>query len=231
MCTTVDAVSGVDPVRTDPVRWPWPAPVRALVGAAVGWLVADGLLRDQGPDWRVWLAMGTLALAGLAATAADSWAGRGVVPGIAVVTVAGIYLGPPETGQVRALLLGLLVLWVAELTGRARVDGFVLLLIDAVLLWAVLWGAVSRPGALIGGAAMLGLLLVLPLVRLVPGPAQGLPDPWRGMALILLQLLFVVGVARTAALSESVAFAAAVSGAALVGLTLLARLVVGRSAP
>ena len=221
-------MSGADILPADPVRWPWPAPVRVLVGAAAGWVVADGLLREQGPDWRVWLAVVTLGLAALAAPSVDDWAGRGVASGIAVVTVAGIYLGPPETEQVLALLLGLVVLWAADLSGRARVDGFVVLLLDAVLLWAVMWGAVSRPGALIGGAAMLGLLLVLPLVRVLPGPSAGLPDAWQGVSLVLLQLVFVVGVARTAGLSESWVYASAVSVAALALLAFLARLIVGR---
>lgn len=216
-----------DTTQATRLGWPWPAPVRALVGAAAGWVVVDGLLRAAGPDWRVWLGVGTLALAALAAPAADRWAGSGVVSGVALVTVAGIYLGPPETEQVLGLALGLAVLLVAELTGRARLDGLIVLLLDAILLWAALWGAVTRPGALIGGAAMLGLLLVLPVARVLPGPARGLAGPWQGIGLVLLQLMFVVGVARTAGLSDSATFAAAVSGGALVLLTVLARLIMG----
>ena len=121
----------------------------------------------------------------------------------------------------------LAVLWLAELTGRAYVDGLVVLLLDVVLVWAVLWGAAGRPGAIIGGAAMLGLLLVAPVARALPGPARGIPPEWQGVALVLLQLLFVGGVARTAALWESALDAAVVAGGALVLLTVLARLIVG----
>ncbi len=189
--------------------------------------MAEGLLRSPGPEWLVWVAIGALALAALAAPATDDWAGRGVTSGIALVTVVGIYLGPPETGQVAGLALALAVLWLAELTGRAYVDGLVVLLLDVLLVWAVLWGAAGRPGAIIGGAAMLGLLLVAPVARALPGPARGIPPEWQGVALVLLQLLFVGGVARTAALWESALNAAVVAGGALVLLTVLARLIVG----
>jgi hypothetical protein len=216
-----------NPSRAQAARWPWPAPVRLLVGAAAGWVVAEGLLRSPGPEWLVWVATGALALAALAAPGADAWAGRGVTSGIALVTVVGIYLGPPETGQVAGLALVLAVLWLAELTGRAYVDGLVVLLLDVVLVWAVLWGAAGRPGAIIGGAAMLGLLLVAPVAKALPGPAAGLPREWQGLALVLLQLMFVGGVARTAALWESAVDAALVTAGALVLLTVLARLIVG----
>ena len=35
-------------------------------------------------------------------------------------------------------------------------------LLGAVLVWAAIWGAVARPGAIVAGLAMLGLLLVGP---------------------------------------------------------------------
>lgn len=211
--------------------WPWPAPVRLLVGAASGWLVVDALVPWAGPRWSVWVAMAALAVAAVAASGLDRWAGRGVTSGVALVTVAGVYLGPPETDQVLGLALGLAVLWIAEATGRAEVDGLVVLVLDVVLVWAVLFGAVSRPGAVVAGVCMLGLLVVLPVARLLPGPRTGVPGSWQAVALVGLQLVYVVGLARTAARLDSAVDAAIICGAAVVALTVLARLVVGGRSP
>jgi hypothetical protein len=211
----------------DVARWPWPAVVRALAGAGAGWLVVDAMQRVDGPSWRLWVAMGALALVALGAPRLDIWAGRGITSGVAFVTVAGLYLGPPETEAIVGLALAFGVLWVAEVTGRARLDGFVALLLGFIVVWAAVWGAASRPGAVIGGVAMLGLFLVGPVVLSVPGPGPGLPRPWDAVALVLLQLLFVVGVARTAALLDDAITAAAISGSALALLALLAWAVMG----
>jgi hypothetical protein len=198
-----------------------------LVGAAAGWLVVDAMQRANGPQWRVWVAMAALALVALGAPRLDAWAGRGTTSGVAVVTVAGLYLGPPETEAIVGLALAFGVLWLAEVTGRARVDGFVAMLLGAVVVWGAVWGAASRPGAVVGAVAMLGLLLVGPLAVSVPAPGPGLPRPWDAVALVLLQLLFVVGVARTAALLDDAITAAAISGTALAMLMLLAWAITG----
>lgn len=183
--------------------------------------------RVSGPSWRVWVAMGALALVALGAPRLDAWAGRGITSGVALVTVAGLYLGPPETEAIIGLALAFGVLWVAEVTGRARLDGLIGMLLGAVVVWAAIWGAASRPGAVVGAVAMLGLLLVGPLIVSVPGPGPGLPRPWDAVALVLLQLLFVVGVARTAALLDDATTAAAIAGSALVLLALLAWAITG----
>jgi hypothetical protein len=220
-------VTSAATLATDRIGWPWPAPVRVLVGAAAGWLVVDAMQRASGPQWRVWLAVGALALVALGAPRLDSWAGRGITSGVALVTVAGLYLGPPETEAIVGLALAFAVLWLAELTGRAHVDGFVAMLLAGVVVWAAVWGAASRPGAVVGAVAMLGLLLVGPLAVSVPAPGPGLPRPWDAIALVLLQLMFVVGVARTAALMDDAITAAAISGTALAMLTLLAWAITG----
>ena len=211
----------------DVARWPWPAPVRLIVGAVLGWVAVDAMQRASGPDWRVWLAMAGVALAALGAPRLDDWAGRGITSGIALVTVLGLYLGPPETEAIVGLAVAIGVLWVAEVTGRARLDGLIVLLLSAVIVWAAIWGAVSRPGAVVGGVAMLGLFLVAPLARSIPGPGPGLPAPWDAVALVGLQLVYVVGVARTAALMDELDTAIAVTAAALLALTLAAWVITG----
>jgi hypothetical protein len=215
------------PLHRDVARWPWPALVRVIVGAAAGWLVVDAMQRASGPSWRVWVAMAALALVALGAPRLDVWAGRGITSGVAFVTVAGLYLGPPETEVIVGLALALGVLWAAEATGRARLDGLIAMLLGVLVVWAAIWGAVGRPGAVVGGVAMLGLLLVGPLALSVPGPGPGLPRPWDAAALVLLQLFFVVGVARTAALMDDGITAAGIAGAALALLALLAWAVTG----
>ena len=211
----------------DAARWPWPAPVRVLVGAAAGWLVVDAMQRVGGPWWQVAAAMAALAAVGLGASRLDVWAGRGITSGAALVTVAGLYLGPPETGMVVGLALGLGVLWLAEATGRARLDGLIAMLLGSIIVWAAIWGSAGRPSAIVGGVLMLGLLLVGPLALSVPGVGPGLPRPWDAVTLVMLQLLFVVGVARTAALLDDVITAAAITASALALLTLLTWAVAG----
>lgn len=181
----------------------------------------------EGPTWRVWLAAGALMVVAIGAPRLDVWAGRGIVSGVAVVTVVGLYLGLPETGAVLGVALGLGVLWVAESTGRARLDGLVVVLLAAVIVWAALWGAVTRPWAVTGGIAMLGLFLVGPLAVSVPHAGRGLPRPWDAACLVVLQLVFVVGVARTAAIGDDVMVASSISIAALALLALLAWAVTG----
>ena len=159
---------------------------------------------------------------------ADRWAPRGLWSGLAVVSVGGLYLGVPETDHFVALAAGLAVLWLADVAGRARVDGLVVLALTAVVAWAGLWGAVSRPGAVTGALALLGLLLVAWVAELLPGPSQPIvPRQLQSVALLALQAVFAVAVARWGALRTAALEGAVVGGVGLLALAWLSRLVMG----
>jgi hypothetical protein len=214
------------------LRWPWPLGIRLLVAALGGWVLANVAVRPEVPWWRAGIAAIALALAAAAATSADRFARRGLWTGLAVATSLGLYVGVPETNHILGLAAGLLVLWLADLSGRLRINGLLVLAIDATLVWAAVWGASARPGAVVGGLALLGLLLVMPIVRVAPGPIEALvPPSWHVTALIGLQVGFAVAVGRLAALRESAAEAGMIALVGLAGLVALSRLVIGRQQP
>lgn len=182
----------------------------------------------DGPSWRGSAAAVTLALVTPATLLADRWAPRGLWSGLAVLSTGGLYLGVPETDHLVAVAGGLVVLLVADLTGRVRVDGLVVLALAAVLVWGGAWGAASRPGALTAAMALLGLMLVAPAAERLPGPARPwVPAPVQVVALLMLQGLFVVGGARLGALRSEAIDGAVVGILGLVVLAWLARLVMG----
>ena len=163
-------------VRRDTVPWL----VRLAAGAVVGWLIADRLVGGDGPSWTGPAAAATLAIAFVAAPGVDPWAGSGVVSGWALATALGLYVGVPETDQIVGVIAVLLVLWGAELAGRARVDWLVVCGLDAVLVLAAIHGAAGRPGALIAALAMLGLLVVAGPVSRLPRTSRSLPAALAG---------------------------------------------------
>jgi hypothetical protein len=129
---------------------------------------------------------------------------------------------------VRGLAAGLAVLWLADATGRLRMDGLVLLAVDVALVWVAVWGAVQRPGALVGGLAILGLLLVAPLAERLPGPRRAWLAPrWQVPALLGVQLVVAVAIARWGALQSSALVAAVVGVLGLATLAWLSRLMLG----
>ncbi len=204
--------------------------VRLAAGAVVGWLIADRLAGGGGPSWTGPAAAATLAIAFVAAPGVDPWAGSGVVSGWALATALGLYVGVPETDQIVGVIAVLLVLWGAELAGRARVDWLVVCGLDAVLVLAAIHGAAGRPGALIAALAMLGLLVVAGPVSLLPRTSRLVPDVWQAPMLVGLQLAFALGVARIGGVRTTTSEALVVSAAALVALAVAAWLVMGREA-
>lgn len=206
----------------------WAPLVRVGAGAAAGVIVSGALVTD-GPLWRVPAAAAVLAIAFLVAPGVDRWAGRGITSGWALATSIGIYLGVPETDHVVGVVAVLIVVTLAELTGRARVDGFVVAALDVVLVWSVLRGAAGRPGALVAGMALLGLLVVAVPASLPHRPGlEPLPSRWRGPALVALQLVFCVIVARFGAVRTTGTEAVIVSVTGLTVLFVTAWYVMGR---
>lgn len=209
--------------------WLPAAAARATAGGVAGLLIGRlvaGELGDRvdGAWWPTWAGAAALAIAFVAAPSASRLTVRSPVAALGVVTAGGLYLGVPETDHVLGVAVGLAVLAVAELRHRLQLDTMVTMAVDAALVWTAVRGAANREGALVGGLALLGLLLVAPLVLAGRGRREG--GQWRSAMLIGAQLIFVIVVARNGAVRTDTGAAAAVAAAGLVGLTITARLVV-----
>jgi len=218
-------------VTSDPMRrpgWSWPGWARAVTAGTVGYSLARWAVPVDGPPWRAAAAGVTLALVTPTTLLADRWAPRGLWSGLAVLSAGGLYLGVPETDHLIAVAGGLAALLVADVAGRVRMDGLVVLALAAVVVWVGVWGAVSRSGALTAGMALLGLMLVAPAAERLPGPGRAwVPARGQVVALLVLQALFVVGGARLGALRSEAIDGAVVGLLGLVVLAWLARLVMG----
>ena len=204
-----------------------PAVARAAIGAVVGWVLAEVVGAD-GPSWQGPAAAAVLAVAFLAAPGLDRWAGRGVTSAWALAAAGGLYLGVPETDRIVGVVAVLLVVVGAELLGRASVDGSVASGLDTVLVWAALYGAAGRGGALVAGLACLGMLVVAAPAAMPGRPSRELvPAPWRDPLLVVLQVLFVVVVARAGGVRTTTAEALGVAAVGVVLLSIAAWVVVG----
>jgi len=202
----------------------------ALLGAAGGWVIADVLVAGDQPTWRAPACAFVLAAAALAATRIERWSDRGVSAGWALAAAIGMYLGVPETDHLVGVIAVLIVMWLAGVTGRLRADYLVVAGLDAVLVWGAVRGASGSSGALLAALAMLGLLVVAPLIAQLPRPVGELvPDSWRAPLLVALQLVFCVTVARLGGVRTTTAEAAVVAATGLVALGAAAWLVIGAS--
>ena len=212
-------------------RW---VALRAAAGAAVGWVIVANTAASGVPGWWAPAVAAALGVAVGVAGGTDRWAGTGISSGWALASGIGLYVGVPETDHLVGMLPVLAIVWLAELSGRMRVDAAVVIALDVVLVWATVHGAVNRSGALVAGLAVLGLLVVGPLVALVvdrvPGAARvPIPGRWTMPALVGLQFVFAVGVARVGGVRTTTAEAVAVVAVAVPLLALVAAPIIGRS--
>ena len=155
--------------------------------------------------------------------------GFGTTGCLVLLSVGGIYACVPETGHLRPLAFGAAALVVLEVLGRARIGPGLTLAAVGVLAWAVVYGGTYRASALVGGFGAIGLLVIEPLARRLPGPRRALiRSRWLvPITLIALQGANALGVSRTAGLASSTAKAVALAVPWIVGLALLCRLLVG----
>lgn len=216
-----------------PLERPWPAAARALAGAIVAWVALEwGVTRPE-PTWRVLAAAAAiLATAAVAAPIVARVAVPGVAGGLALASAIGLYLGVPETDLVVGVAAALAMVWFADLTGRLRVDWLIVFALDAVVVFAAVRGAAGRDGAVVGGLAMLGLLVVWPVTAWLPGPARGLvPRSLRPLTLLALHGAYVLVVARRSAIRDDAVGAAVVAAVGVAVLVVATRLAVGRRHP
>jgi hypothetical protein len=216
----VDSIMSATPAATA---------LRALVGIASGWAIVEVAAPASVPGWWAVVASATLAVALVVVPGTNRWAGRGLNSGWALATLCGLYVGVPETDHIVGMAPVLGIVWLGELTGRMRVDALVVAALDIVLVWAAVEGAVNRSGAMIAGVSLLGLLVVAPIVIIIAGTESEEPMPaWAVGALIALQLLFAVSVARVGGVRTTAAEATTVVIVALPVLGLLAAPILAR---
>ena len=159
--------------------------------------------------------------------------GRGTTAALVLLTIGGIYACVPETGHIEALAVGAGAWLLSEVLTGERVGPGVMLAAVGVMMWAVVYGGTYRDSALVGGFASLGLLLVEPVARRLPGPPRGLVAERLGRALpmTLLQGSYALLVSRTAGLAPSLARALLLAGPCVLALVLVSRFVLGPIAP
>jgi hypothetical protein len=222
-------VSGALPATIrSPLTRPWPGLARAVAGGVIGWIVAQVIVENPGPPWRVPAAIAVVAAIALGAPFTARAIGLGGPPAWGLATAIGLYLGLPETNHILGVGAGLGVMVVAVLTGAADANGVTVVALGSVLVWAILQGAVTREPAFLAGFAALGLLVLWPLVRYVPGPARGLaPRGARPLLVTAAHTGYAWIVGRRGALVDDRVEMALVGAVGALALIVVTRLVVG----
>ena len=216
-------------LSAQPTAWLPAAAARAAAGGVAGLVIGRLVAAELGDRvddvwWPTWASAAALAVAFAAAPSASQLTARSPIAALGLATAVGLYLGVPETDHVLGVAVGLAVLTLAELRRGLHVDTIVTMAVDSALVWTAVRGAANRASAIIGGLALLGLLLVAPLVLAGRGRRAG--GEWRAALLVAAQLVFVVVVARNSAIRPDAGAAAMIAVAGLVGLTITARIVV-----
>jgi hypothetical protein len=206
-------------------------PTRALAALPGGLLIAAAPLVDVDQWWARTVVIVLLAAAAVALPdLARRWDGTGAVGLLLAAGAAGVYLCLPETDHLDYLVPAYLVLGVSEAVVRRPLGPGVALAACGLLCWAVLFGGTPRDGALVGGLACLGLLLLEPVARRLPGAGSAFVG--RGalsgvVALTVLQVGYCLAVSRTAGLQTDAWVALAIVAVAAIGLLVATRAVLG----
>lgn len=146
------------------------AGVAVRAAAAVPGAVVYALGTDlDRPSWAVSTIVAVTVLGGASTAAFDDRFGRrGLPPWLLAVTALGIYLTTPDTEHTTVLLgaaLPVALLGWPRVMARLGVGGS--FVATALLAWGVVVDGQGRDGAVVGGVACLGVLLVEPVVRAV----------------------------------------------------------------
>lgn len=164
-------------------------PVLALPGA---WLLASTVEVSQG--WAP-VAVGATIVAGGALVACFDDHDRimALGPGLMTISLAGVFVTVPETAEALPVLgvaLPLVLLgWPLRL---ARLGAGGSLAATGLLAWEVAQGGTFRDSAVVGGLACLGLLVALPVGRLLAHLVDG-NDRRRGWTLLPTATAMAVG--------------------------------------
>jgi hypothetical protein len=198
-------------------RW---SPLAFGVVAVPGAVLFDRATELDRLDWTRTTVVAVTVVGGALAAAGDrAYAARGVGPVLLAITTFGVYVTTPDTEHT-ALVLGAalpvaLLGWPRPLASLG-VGGA--LVATAVVTWNVVLDGSARPGAVVGGVACLGMLVIVPVVAAVWRPAGGGPTVSLAQAALVaaLHLAVVAVCSRVAGLRESATEALVISGLAYV---------------
>ncbi len=196
-----------------------PLVLSIVVGALIAITVASGSdkLREGGHWWAVAAVVPLCCVA----VAAYAWLSAAVPLGFGPLTLAGIGLVGaacvPETDHLPTLIATCVSLAIIEWTIRCRLDPpWAVLAAGAILMWGLLYGAVGRPSALVGGLFAWWPLLLGGVAAWITSGSR-----WHTIAAIGLGALAAAVVARTGGVGESgmeaVRWAAAAAAASTLG--------------
>ena len=192
----------------------WSAPVRALAALPGAILIAANPLVEVPQRWGPLLVVAVLMAAGAAVPdLCARWGGTGASGLLLAAGAAGAYACVPETDHLEMLAPAFLVLGVGEALVRRPLGAAVALGSCGLLGWAVLFGGSTRDGALVGGLACFGLLLLEPVARRLPGPGRApVPSGAVAGAAVLggLQAVYCAVASRTAGLRVDAVAAAVI---------------------
>lgn len=199
----------------------------AVVPGAV--LVAANVGVPLRQRWSGPMLVVVVVVAAAVAPALTARARAGLVPVLALLAAGGVYACVPETDHLQEAALALAALTLAELLARKSLGPAAAVGAVGLLGWATLYGGTYREGALVGGIASLGLLLLEPVARRLPGPRRPLlRGSWpQACATVGLQAGYCLAVSRTAGLQSSFGAALALASPQIVALAITTRLMIG----
>ena len=164
-----------------------------------GALVVGAALPDGWPLWTRVVTTATAAIGG-SLTAATSHATPRLAPAMFAVSAVGLYFCVPDT-EAPAVILGALAVGSVLVLERRLQPAVGAAALAGLFAWVSAYGGLGRAGAVVGGVACLGALL-LPIARVAPRSTW-----W--MVTVLAVHIALVGYESRVAGAESSAWAAA----------------------
>jgi hypothetical protein len=150
--------------------------------------------------WMRCAAFITIAVAVPCASVVDRRAPR-LLPLVAAITVVGVYVCVPDTELPLVLVGAVLPATLLALDPDTRASAWTGAVV-ALVVAEVLVGGEGRPGAIIGGLACVGVLLLAPLAAWRPHATRD------GLVLLITHAVFVLWAARVAGFRDSAWIAA-----------------------
>lgn len=192
-------------------RWSWVVGAVAVVPGAVLVAIAVGATTPSSPQWVRIVAGVAAGLTALSCRDFDETWPR-LTGACLAVSAVGVYVTVPDTEAARALVGAAGVSVLLGLAPEARPGPAGSAAIAGMIAWNVGVGGWPRPGAVVGGVACAGVLVLGPLLRRAHTPPA---------MTIAVHVVLVAIVARVAGLREGAMVATVIALLAYVGASLV----------